>query len=66
MTSNLSLSKGTHEKVKRLSYLEKMGDGYGLKSKPPLFKFKFEFKHFELKFKLKTSEFKFKSYLNLN
>ena len=62
MTSNLSLNKRTHREVKRLRCVEKMGGGYGLKSKPP----PFEFKYFELKFKLKISEFKFKSYLNLN
>ena len=66
MTSNLSLSKGTHGEVKRLRWVEKMGGGDGLKSKPLPFKFKFEFKYFELKFKLKISEFKFKSYLNSN
>ena len=58
MSSNLSLSKETHGEVKRLKWVEKIRDGYGLKSKLFLFKFKFEFKHFELKFKLK--------YLNLN
>ena len=66
MNYNLSLSKGTHGEVKRLRWMEKIGDDYGLKSKSPPFKFKFEFKYFKLKFKLKTSEFKFKSYLNLS
>ena len=66
MTSNLFLNKGTHGKVKRLRWMEKIGSDYSLKSKSPSFEFKFEFKYFELKFKLKKSEFKFKSYLNLN
>ena len=58
MSSNLFLSKETHGEIRRLRWVKKMGDSYGLKSKISPFEFKFEFKYFELKFKLKP--------LNLN